>query len=49
MSLYTTGEIANLANVSVRAIQYYDKKGILKPVKLSEGGEDYTMRKVLKI
>ena len=38
MSLYTTGEIANLANVSVRTIQYYDKKGILKPVKLSEGG-----------
>ena len=37
MSLYTTGEISNLANVSVRTIQYYDKKGILKPVKLSEG------------
>ncbi len=30
MSLYTTGEIANLANVSVRTIQYYEKKKILK-------------------
>ncbi|MDO6572668.1 DNA-binding transcriptional MerR regulator [Staphylococcus pasteuri] len=31
MSYYTTGDIAEQYDVSVRTIQYYDKKGILKP------------------
>lgn len=35
---YTTGEIAKLCGVSVRTVQYYDKRGILVPSELSEGG-----------
>ena len=38
MSLYTTGEIAKLCGVSVRTVQYYDTRNILKPSELSEGG-----------
>ena len=38
MSKYTTGEIAKLAGVSVRTVQYYDDRGILTPSELSEGG-----------
>ena len=38
MSLYTTGELAKLCNVSVRTVQYYDARNILKPSALSEGG-----------
>lgn len=38
MSKYTTGEIAKLAGVSVRTVQYYDDRGILVPSELSEGG-----------
>ncbi|AIO18841.1 HTH-type transcriptional activator TipA [Candidatus Izimaplasma bacterium HR1] len=32
------GEMAKLANVSVRTLQYYDKIGLLKPSEISEGG-----------
>lgn len=35
---YTTGEIAKLCGVSVRTVQYYDKRGILVPSEISEGG-----------
>ena len=28
MSLYTTGEIAKLAGVSVRTVQFYDRKAV---------------------
>ncbi|MFC6323753.1 MerR family transcriptional regulator [Companilactobacillus baiquanensis] len=35
---YTTGELARLGNVSVKTIQYYDKKNLLKPVSRTEGG-----------
>ena len=38
MSTYTTGEIAKLCSVSVRTVQYYDKRGLLTPSELSEGG-----------
>lgn len=38
MSKYTTGEIAKLCGVTVRTVQYYDTRGILVPVELSEGG-----------
>lgn len=38
MSFYTTGEVAKLCNVSVRTVQYYDTRNILKPSELSEGG-----------
>ena len=38
MSKYTTGEMAKLCDVTVRTVQYYDKRGILVPTELSEGG-----------
>ena len=38
MAFYTTGEIARLCGVSVRTVQYYDTRNILKPSTLSEGG-----------
>ena len=38
MSKYTTGELAKLAGVTVRTVQYYDSRGILIPSELSEGG-----------
>ena len=38
MSQYTTGEIAKLCAVTVRTVQYYDKRGVLVPSALSEGG-----------
>ena len=38
MSKYTTGEIAKLCGVTVRTVQYYDRRGILVPSELSEGG-----------
>lgn len=38
VSQYTTGEIAKLCGITVRAVQYYDARGILTPSFLSEGG-----------
>ena len=38
MPKYTTGEIAKLCGVTVRTVQYYDKRDILKPSELTEGG-----------
>ncbi|MFC6201803.1 MerR family transcriptional regulator [Lactiplantibacillus nangangensis] len=38
MSQYTTGELAKLAQVSVRTIQYYDQRQLLMPSAKSEGG-----------
>ena len=38
MSKYTTGEMAKLCNVSVRAVQFYDTKELLVPSELTEGG-----------
>ncbi len=38
MSKYTTGEIAELCEVTVRTVQYYDTRGILVPSELTEGG-----------
>lgn len=35
---YTTGEMAKLAGVSVRTVQYYDQRGILLPSNMTEGG-----------
>jgi len=39
MSQYTTGELAKLAQVSVRTIQYYDQRQLLTPSAKSEGGD----------
>lgn len=38
MSHYTTGDLAKLCDVSVRTVQFYDGRGLLKPTELSEGG-----------
>lgn len=38
MNYYTTGQFAKLANVSQRAIRYYDKIGLLKPSCILENG-----------
>ncbi|MGT2742896.1 MerR family transcriptional regulator [Streptococcus plurextorum] len=35
---YSTGELAKLAGVSVRTVQYYDQRGLLVPSELTEGG-----------
>ena len=38
MEMFTTGDVAKACDVTVRTIQYYDKKGIVKPSELSDGG-----------
>lgn len=38
MPQYTTGELAKLCKVSVRTVQFYDTKDLLKPSELTEGG-----------
>ena len=38
MPQYSTGDLAKLCDVSVRTVQFYDTKGLLKPSALSEGG-----------
>jgi DNA-binding transcriptional MerR regulator/phospholipid N-methyltransferase len=40
-SIYTTGEFAKRANVSVRTIRYYDDKNLLKPSEIKESGYRY--------
>lgn len=39
--IYTTGEFAKRANVSVRTIRYYDEKDLLKPAVIKESGYRY--------
>ena len=46
MSLYTTGEVAKLCDITVRTVQYYDKENIVHP---SEISEDYTLTMILTI
>lgn len=53
MSRYTTGEIARECSITVRTVQYYDRKGIVSPSETSEGGrrlytdEDLQMMKTV--
>ncbi len=50
MSKYSTGEIAKLCGVTVRTVQYYDKRGILTPSELTDGGRRlYTEDDVRKL
>lgn len=49
MSKYSTGEAAKLCGVSVRTIQYYDKRGIVCPEELTEGGRRLYSEENLKI
>jgi len=37
-NMYTTGEFAKRANISVRTIRYYDDKGLLKPSMIKDSG-----------
>ena len=37
-NLYTVGELAKMAGVSLRTIHFYDMKGLLCPVAYSESG-----------
>ncbi|EHJ08196.1 MerR family DNA-binding transcriptional regulator [Staphylococcus simiae] len=45
MSTYTTGELADLCHVTVRTIQYYDRKELLKPAGKTEGNRRYYTEK----
>jgi len=47
--LYTVGEIAKLAGVSLRTIRFYDVKGLLKPVSYSEAGYRYYNQQALTV
>lgn len=38
MSKYTTGEIAKLCDITVRTVQYYDRRNILNPSETTDGG-----------
>lgn len=35
---YSSGELAKMCQITIRTVQFYDKKGLLKPSKISEGG-----------
>lgn len=37
-SYYTTGQFAKKAKVTIRTIRFYDKKGLLKPTKITDSG-----------
>lgn len=39
MSTYTTGELAKISQVSVRTLQYYDKKNLLNPSSKTDSGK----------
>ena len=46
----TVGELAKKMNISVRTLQYYDRKGLLKPAALSAGGRRlYSAKDVIKL
>lgn len=47
--LYTAGEIAKIAGVSLRTIRFYAAKGLLKPVSRSEAGYRYYNQESLVI
>jgi DNA-binding transcriptional MerR regulator/DNA-directed RNA polymerase subunit RPC12/RpoP len=53
MSQYSTGELAKECGVTVRTVQFYDRKGILVPSSLTEGGrrlyseEDLKMMRII--
>ena len=47
--LYTAGEVARIAGVSLRTIRFYDAKGLLKPVSYSEAGYRYYNQESLAV
>lgn len=38
MAQYTTGEVAKLCGITVRTVQYWDERDLVRPSSLSEGG-----------
>ncbi len=42
---YSTAEIAELCGATVRTVQYYDREGLLKPERFSEGGKEALRRR----
>lgn len=42
----TVGEVAKKMDVTVRALQYYDREGLLSPSSLSEGGAGFTRTEI---
>lgn len=40
-NLYTSGQFAKMAHVTVRTIRYYDKQNILKPTYITDYGARY--------
>ena len=46
-NLYTSGQFAKMAHVSVRTIRYYDKQNILKPTYVTDYGTRYYSQKDL--
>ena len=38
---FTSGQLAKLANVTLRTIRYYDKEGLLKPSFVADNGFRY--------
>lgn len=39
---WTTGEVAELCDITVRTVQYYDKKGLVKPSAILNNRRFYT-------
>ncbi|OPJ65219.1 MerR family transcriptional regulator [Clostridium oryzae] len=47
--LLTIGELAHMAGVTIRTLQYYDQKNLLKPVVTEGGRRKYTRDDVLRL
>ena len=47
--LFSTGELARMAGVSVRTLQYYDAENLLKPFVTEGGRRRYTSDHVLRL
>ncbi len=48
-NFYSTGELANIVGISVRAIQYYDEQNILKPFITESGRRKYTREHLMRL
>ncbi|PTJ20715.1 hypothetical protein BU069_02055 [Staphylococcus succinus] len=50
MSIYLTGELAKIFSITTRTLQYYDKKGVLKPAYVNDNNyRIYTEKEVKKL
>lgn len=47
--MYKISEFASLIGVSISTLRNWDKKGILKPIKLASGHRRYTEEQLNKI